>query len=161
MNPLPQLIRIDDRLIHGQVVVGWVSFLKTRSILLADDEVAANDWETELYTSCVPSELEALVLPVGEAVEYIRHHPEKMASSILLINSVNSAEQLLDLGLTCTEVNIGGVHFKEGRKQYLSYVFLSDEELKVLEHCAKQGVNFYCQDVPAGKKYKLAEMLSK
>lgn len=159
MSVLPQLIRIDDRLIHGQVVIGWVSSLKTDFILLADDEVAANEWEAELYISSVPSELEALVLPFKDAVSYIQHYPERMGRSILLINSVNSIKALLDLGLQFNDVNIGGIHFREGRKQYLPYVFLSDVEMLGLQECAGRGVHFYCQDIPAGKKHKLSELL--
>ena len=58
MNNL-QLLRIDDRLIHGQVVIGWVTHLNTKEIILCDDSVAENEWEKELYLSCVPKNIKA------------------------------------------------------------------------------------------------------
>jgi mannose/fructose/N-acetylgalactosamine-specific phosphotransferase system component IIB len=48
-----QLFRIDDRLIHGQVVIGWANYLKSNRILLCDEEIMQNGWEKELYLTCV------------------------------------------------------------------------------------------------------------
>ena len=57
-----QLFRIDDRLIHGQVVLGWAQKIGTKRIILCDEEIAGNEWERELYMSCVPEGMETLVI---------------------------------------------------------------------------------------------------
>ncbi len=66
------LFRIDDRLIHAQVVVGWEGELKPDRIVLADDLVSAEDWEKELYASAGEPDFKASVLPLGGAVEQVR-----------------------------------------------------------------------------------------
>jgi len=62
------LYRIDDRLIHGQVVVGWGQPLNARFMVLVDDLVASSDWEKELYRMAVPPEMEIFFADVGAAV---------------------------------------------------------------------------------------------
>ena len=64
-----ELFRIDDRLIHGQVVVGWGQPLDLGFIVLVDDEVASSDWEQELYRMGVPPEMEVYFHTVDEAIE--------------------------------------------------------------------------------------------
>jgi len=60
-----QLFRIDDRLIHGQVVIGWASVLNSNSIIVCDNSVYENDWEKELYLSCAPDSLKTIILDVA------------------------------------------------------------------------------------------------
>ena len=62
-----ELMRIDDRLIHGQVVVGWGQPLDIDFIVLVDDEVASSDWEQELYRMGVPPEMEVVFASVDAA----------------------------------------------------------------------------------------------
>ena len=90
-----QLFRIDDRLIHGQVVLGWAKYLDSRRIILCDGSVADNKWERELYLSCVPADLEALILNISETSEYLSNNnitlPER---TIVLVKSPGDILQL-------------------------------------------------------------------
>ena len=64
-----ELHRIDDRLIHGQVVVGWGQPLELRFLVLVDDEVAASEWEQELYRMGVPPDMRVEFVSVAQAIE--------------------------------------------------------------------------------------------
>ena len=66
------LYRIDDRLIHGQVVVGWGQPLDCTFIVLVDDEVRGSDWEQDLYRMGVPPHIEIIFASVSEAAERLR-----------------------------------------------------------------------------------------
>jgi mannose/fructose/N-acetylgalactosamine-specific phosphotransferase system component IIB len=155
-----QLFRIDDRLIHGQVVLGWAKYLDSRRIILCDALVADNTWERELYLSCVPADLEALILNIGETSEYLTNNnvtlPER---TIVLVKSPGDILQLADQGFLPSKINLGGLHFSDDRKRYLSYLFMSEEEVAQLRSLAQKGCEIICQDVPTGRRYNLEEVL--
>ncbi len=156
-----QLFRVDDRLIHGQVVIGWVSFLGSKEIILCDDSVAENDWEKELYLSIVPESIQARVLTVQELAGLLLENKEDLSKTIIIINTPAVLEQLLNLQAPINNINLGGMHFKEPRKQYLSYLYLSDEEVVSLKWIHNQGVHVFCQDVPQAKKQEIMDVLAK
>lgn len=154
-----QLFRIDDRLIHGQVILGWAKYLNSSQIILCDDEVAGNDWEVELYLSCVPADLQAQILDVHTVSRLLSNGIKDADKTIVLIKSPDVLCQLIETGYVPPHVNLGGLHFGEDRKKYLSYVFLSEQEISRFRECIEQGIEIYCQDVPNAHKYSLSELL--
>jgi len=75
------LARVDDRLIHGQVTVGWATHLKPHRILLANNEIAADDWQSEVYASSVPREIAVSILSLAESAVFLKkdeHQGEKV-----------------------------------------------------------------------------------
>ena len=154
-----QLFRIDDRLIHGQVVIGWASFLKSKKIILCDDNVYENEWEKELYLSIVPEDLESEVLSIEKTADLLKNGNGNLAEAIIIVNGPKPIELLLDMGVPLQDINIGGIHFKEGRKPYLSYLYLDDSDIQSFKNCMSKGVHFNCLDVPDGKKLKLEKIL--
>ncbi len=156
-----QLFRIDDRLIHGQVVIGWANFLNSEKVLLCDDSVAENDWEKELYLSSVPEYLTAIVLSTAQMAEIMKKETSDLSKTIVLVNSPYTVEKLVEKGSTPEEVNVGGIHYKEGRREYLPYLFLNDQEVALFKKLMAQGIEFYCQDVPSAKRIPLQKVLSR
>lgn len=154
-----QLIRIDDRLIHGQVVIGWAGYLKTRQIILCEDSVADNDWEKELYLSIVPKHIEAYVMTTKELAEYLKNPHLDLHKTIVLVNSPKVIEQLIQMGAPINKVNVGGIHFKDGRKKLLNYLYLNDDEIDSFKRCIDKGVEFDCQDIPLCKRTPLGKLI--
>ena len=159
MNDI-QLFRIDDRLIHGQVVIGWANALNSESILLCDDSVYENDWERELYLSCAPDYLKTTILDVQGTLEMIKNDKSDLSKTILLVNGPKVVESLIDGGLDIDRINIGGIHFREGRQNYLPYLYLDDNEVQSFRRCIDKGINFECLDVPTGNKVNLKTLIS-
>jgi PTS system mannose-specific IIB component/fructoselysine and glucoselysine-specific PTS system IIB component len=153
------LNRIDDRLIHGQVVVGWGQPLDIQLIVLVDDEVARSDWEQELYRMGTPPEMEVCFHSVGDAATALERYRDDPRPAILLTGDVKSMLRLVrEAGVR--EVNIGGIHHRADRKQRLRYVFLSPEEEQVLREMAEAGAVVTAQDVPASHPVALSELLA-
>ena len=155
-----ELYRIDDRLIHGQVVVGWGQPLDLRFIVLVDDEVASSDGEQELYRMGVPPEMDVYFESVDGAV---RRHAEFAADTrpgLVLTGDIETMRRLVDGVGTIRRVNLGGVHHRAGRVQRLRYVFLAPEEERALRALAARGVNVTAQDVPAARPVPLDDVLS-
>jgi len=152
------LHRIDDRLIHGQVVVGWGRPLGVGFIALVDDTVAASEWEQELYRMGVPPEMTLYFADVASAE---REHPKWDSDDrpgIVLTADIHTMARLAAKA-PITEVNLGGIHHAPGRTQRLRYVFLSPEEDLALRALAERGVKISAQDVPGGKPVELGDLL--
>ena len=153
------LHRIDDRLIHGQVVVGWGQPLDIGFIVLVDDAIAANEWEQELYRMGVPDEMEVFFHDTASAVARLAVYRGDERAGILLTGDIDTMQRLVDQGGIRT-VNLGGIHHKPGRTQRMRYVFLTDAEADSLRTLAAGGVAVTAQDVPTARAVPLPDVLS-
>lgn len=156
-----EIFRVDDRLIHGQVVVGWGQPLDVRSIVLVDDEVAASAWEQDLYRMGVPEEMDVAFASVADAIARMDQLVDDPGGvGILLTADVETMYRLVQGSPRIRRVNLGGIHHRPGRVQRLRYIFLSAEEESVLRAMAAQGVEVQAQDVPAAAPVSLGELLA-
>ena len=155
-----ELFRIDDRLIHGQVVVGWGQPLDLTFIVLVDDEVASSEWEQELYRMGVPPEMDVHFHSVGEAAEKLSAYQRDQRRGALLTGDIQTMARLIELTGTIARVNLGGIHHRTGRTQRLRYVFLAPDEEQALRSLAARGIDVSAQDVPAARPLALSEVLS-
>ncbi len=155
------LYRIDDRLIHGQVVVGWGQPLDLRFIVLVDDEVAASDWEQELYRMGVPPDMDVYFDAVETAAMKLSAYQDDDRRGLLLTGDIGTMTRLVDAtdGAIRT-VNVGGIHHRPGRTQRLRYVFLAPNEEMQLRDLAAKGLEVTAQDVPAARPVPLEEVLA-
>jgi PTS system mannose-specific IIB component/fructoselysine and glucoselysine-specific PTS system IIB component len=153
------LHRIDDRLIHGQVVVGWGQPLDIAFILLVDDEVAASEWEQELYRMGVPPEMDVHFLSVEDALTQLPRYENDPRHGILLTGDIDTMRRLIE-GANIPSINLGGIHHKAGRTQRLRYLFLSSDEENALRDIATRGVSVSAQDVPGARPIPLEDLLA-
>jgi PTS system mannose-specific IIB component/fructoselysine and glucoselysine-specific PTS system IIB component len=154
-----ELYRIDDRLIHGQVVVGWGQPLDIAFIVLVDDTVATSDWEQELYRMGVPPEMEVYFHTTAQAIEAIPRYRSDPRRGLLLTGDIATMRQLVD-GAGIAAVNVGGIHSGAGRTQRMRYVFLSLAEETALRELAGRGAVVTAQDVPGARPVSLADILA-
>jgi len=155
------LFRIDDRLIHGQVVVGWGQPLDIGFIVLVDDEVAASDWEQELYRMGVPPDMEVHFESVGSAAARLDEFRRDSRRGILLTGDIDTMRRLVAQAVGIVAVNVGGIHHREGRRQRLRYVFLSPDEESALRSLERSGVHVSAQEVPASRALPLDAVLER
>lgn len=153
------LLRVDERLIHGQVVVGWGNQLHPNRIVVVDDGLAASGWEQELYTMGLPTELVTDFVDVATARARLgqwRASPERV---VLLTRDVATMRRLGSGGtLAGDEVNIGGIHHAAGRQQVLPYVFLSQAETRELRALAREGAQVSARDLPGTRRIPLEQL---
>ena len=155
-----ELCRIDDRLIHGQVVVGWGQPMGLGFIVLVDDEVACSDWERELYRMGVPPDMDVIFETVEGAAQRIHEFEADVRRGILLTGDVHSMKRLSSLAPSLRKVNLGGIHHRVGRAQKLRYVFLAPDEERTLQEIAAKGVSITAQDVPSARPVPLPDVLA-
>jgi mannose/fructose/N-acetylgalactosamine-specific phosphotransferase system component IIB len=149
------LFRVDDRLIHGQVVLGWGTVLKPDRIVVADDRVAANEWERDLYAAAAPPDIKVSILSLSEAAAQIKAGIFDGEKLFLLVKQPKSVLTLMDLGLPVSEVNVGGIHYREGREKILENIYIDPEERSVMRELAKRGVTLDGRALPSSKAVTL------
>jgi mannose/fructose/N-acetylgalactosamine-specific phosphotransferase system component IIB len=155
------LLRIDERLIHGQVVVAWGAQLHPDRIVVVDDALAGSAWEQELYCLGLPADTTAEFASVADArarLDEWRDSPERVI--VLARDAVTMARLGRDGLLQGMEVNIGGIHHAPDRREVLPYVFLSERDEEVLRELAGEGADVSARDLPGGRRVPLAQLLS-
>ena len=153
------LVRVDDRLLHGQVVVGWGRELKPDLLVLADDDVAANDWEQDLYRTGVPEGMEVEFLSVAAGAQAIDGWANSSKRTIVLVSNIDSLVRLCEAAPAIRRVNLGGVHNQGGRHQCLRYIFLDDTETEQLRKLLDRGIEITAQVLPNARPIAIAELL--
>jgi mannose/fructose/N-acetylgalactosamine-specific phosphotransferase system component IIB len=153
------LYRIDDRLIHGQVVVGWGQPLNARFLVLVDDLVASSDWEKELYRMAVPPEMDIYFADVATAIKNHARYAGDPRPGILIAGDIQSMHRLAKGLKAIGSVNLGGIHHRAGRAEKLRYIFLTPAEEEQLRALEASGVEVTAQDVPSARAVPLSEIL--
>ena len=146
------LARVDDRLIHGQVTVGWSQQLNPHRILLANNAIAADSWQSRVYGSSVPPHIKVSILSLAAAVHHLaqpEHLPEK---TLLLTATVSEMAELAGMGAPLADINLGGLHFGAGKKEMLSQFYVDQTDLAGFTRLLATGHGLCAQMVPGGHR---------
>lgn len=152
------LYRVDDRLVHGQVVLGWGQPLGIGFIVLVDDTVAENEWEQDLYRMGVPAEIQLYFATVEEAARDAARWQADPRNGIVLTGDIRTMDAFCRLATPVARVNLGGIHQKPGRSERAPYVFLSPEEFGVLQGLESRGTTVTAQDLPTSTPIRLESL---
>ena len=131
------LTRIDDRLMHGQVVVSWIPYLKVNEVIIIDDEYANDDFMNLLIKNAAPDNVKVNVFSVDNAADYLKENDEGSRILILLKN-VEYVKTLLESKIEFKKINVGNLGGSPLRKRYYNSVHLSDDELCLLKEIASK-----------------------
>ena len=148
--PSVALVRVDNRLVHGQVLEAWLPALDAQGILVADDEAAGNMLARSAMALAIPPGVKFEVLRVQAAADALKPGGKGPAAqrTLVLLRDVRDAEALHDAGVPIPQLNLGNVHFGVGRRQVAPSVFLDRNELSALERLAAQGTKVEVRAVP-------------
>lgn len=142
---------MDDRLIHGQVSVGWAPRLCPKYIIIADDEISLSEEDSELYLLGVPFEYEGKVFSVKSAAEFLNDH--RKDSFIVVIKNLQHALELYRYGYKFEYLNIGGLHLSQGKEEINHYVFMDEKDIDCLKKIEEEGIKVFIQDLPVNTSY--------
>lgn len=144
------LVRVDNRLLHGQVLETWIPRLAVGEIVVADDEAAASPLARAAMTLCVPPEVPARIVRVAE-VPWKELAASKRAV-LVLVRDVSALGAARADGLApaiTPRVNLGNVHFSPGRRPVTPSVFLSPEEVALLRDLSAAGFEIEARAIPS------------
>jgi PTS system mannose-specific IIB component len=154
------LVRVDNRLVHGQVLEAWLPALDAHGILVADDEAAGNVLARSAMALAIPPGVGFEVLRIAAAIELLRPGGKgpQATRTLLLLRDVRDAVALHDGGVVIPQLNIGNVHFGTRRKQVSPSVFLDAGELAALEKLSQAGTQVEVRAVPSEKPRSLTDL---
>lgn len=156
------LFRVDERLIHGQVVVGWGAHLNMDRIAVVDDSLSVSAWEQELYGLGVPPSVDTVFTTVEEARRELPSWRDDDRRTVILVRDLETLGRLAEGGLLeSEEINLGGIHFAPGRERVLPYLFLSAAERDQLRTIAASGALIAARDLPGSRAVPLSDLLGK
>ncbi len=156
------LTRIDDRLIHGQVVIGWGNQIRPHRIILCSDSIAASQWQRELYMSAgsmAMYDVDISIMSEDETVDFLKNKTVQEEKVILLVESPRDVYRLIKRQAPIHTVNVGGMHYKRGKRQLANYIFVNDEDVQSFRRLLEKNIVLEGQDVPTSKKIDIAKLL--
>lgn len=153
------LVRIDDRLIHGQVVAVWVKHIRTDTIVIVDDGVAKDPFMQEVLRLAAPPGITVDVRTVQEAITTLGNDAPNRERIMVLLKSPKTARQLFDGGVRFSHLNVGGIGAGPGRKSLFRNISMSEEEKSILKSLVRDGVKVTLQTVPGEQTADFASLV--
>lgn len=139
------LIRVDDRLLHGQVICSWVPFTRADALIVASDEAAGDRLAADIIAACGCDELSVHVKSVSEAVRSLSGLSEKRV--MLVVGDLKDAMRLYEAGTRFKALNLGNIHH-EGGKRITPSIIVNKEDEEIMERFEAMGVELEIRDVP-------------
>ena len=156
-----KLIRVDERLLHGQVAIGWTSNSGANTILVANDEAQKDKVKAMALDLAKPSGVKLYIRSVAESGPIVEKFASaKKAQVLVLVRTVQDALKLIkNSNGVIKELNVGGLKFEDGKKKLNDYVAVSDQDIADLKTIQELGVNLDFRMLPRDKKLSLADLL--
>jgi mannose/fructose/N-acetylgalactosamine-specific phosphotransferase system component IIB len=155
------LLRIDDRLIHGQVAYGWTSALGVNVILVVNDEAQKDQMKAMALNLAKPNNVNLYIRGVKESGEIVEKFAGSQKSNVLVLvkNSYDALSLVKNSGGVIKEVNVGGLRYSEGKRKLTDLIAVDDQDLANFEEMEKLGVELEFRMLPRDKKKSLKDLL--
>ncbi len=146
------LLRVDDRLIHGQVQTSWISISEAKNVMVVDNEVRNDDIAKQVLKFALPVGMKLKVCNVDEAAAFWEKAIASSNNIMVLFKTIVTVYELVKKGIELKELMVGPVSYKEGAKEVIHSTYFTEEEIKAAHTLAEQGVSIYFQHTPDQKK---------
>ncbi len=153
------LARVDDRLIHGQVVIGWTRTVGGTHIVVADDETANNSMQRTLLKMATPAGVTSTILSVDDAAKQLLEQKFTGDNVILLVKGPQALVRLIEAGINLPKVNVGNIRASEGKVNLTKGVYAGPEEIQSWKKLDELGVVLEAQWLPDQAKTNLNEVI--
>ena len=152
------LIRIDDRLIHGQVVTQWIKDTNGNRILIIDDELVNNRMMQRILKAAAPPGIKVEVMTVDDAVTELKKDAAQGENIVILVKYPEVLERMLDAGISMKKIVLGGMGLTADRKKFNKNVAASEEEVACMKRIVSKGVTMEFQLVPAERAVNVEKL---
>ncbi|MEW9121358.1 MAG: PTS sugar transporter subunit IIB [Thermotaleaceae bacterium] len=147
-----KVLRVDDRLLHGQVAVAWSSYLDIDTILIGNNKLITDQTMQIAFKLAKPADVILSMKSLDGAVEVINNPKHEHRKILVVVASIAEAEYLCKRTKGIHSLMIGGQRDQGGRKKIQNTVYLDEKDMETLEEIAKQGIEITLQAVPTSKK---------
>lgn len=146
------LARIDNRLVHGQVGVTWTTSLGANLIVVVDDLVSKEPLQQQLMAVTAESSGAGVRFFTVEHTINVIHKASPNQKIFIVCKTPEEIRKLIDGGVPIKDVNVGNMHFSQGKRQISKKVYVDDKDIEDLKYVKSKGVNVFIQDVPGDQK---------
>ncbi|MBO0438425.1 PTS sugar transporter subunit IIB [Vagococcus fluvialis] len=154
-------IRVDDRLIHGQVATRWSMGLKVNRIMVIDDQVASNETEKSVLRLAAPTGINTSILPFEKAVSNIKNGNYDGQRVMLIVKSPETLLQMFEAGVNLLDINIGNMSNRPDTVQYKKSVSMTEAEKEATMKLIEEGIKVTAQMVPDDPTVGIQEFFNK
>lgn len=154
-----KLIRVDFRLLHGQVVTNWIKQVSADSVLIVDDELAKDKFMAQVFLMAAPPGIKVAIRSIENACYGFKNDVFKNKKMLILFKSIENVKRAFDLGFPIKELQIGGLGSGTNKFMISNELSLSREEAARLAELEKKGVSISLQVTPKDQKIPLKAAL--
>ena len=154
-----KFIRIDHRLLHGQVVFSWSKSLQINRILVVNDEAANDEFKKMSLELSKPQGIKLNIFTVENTLTKISKIEALSENIMMIFGNTKDARQFCESYSNVKEINYGGIIKKEGSKQFSNAIFLTENEIEDAKVLKSMGIKQFMQQVPTSKKEDLNTMI--
>ncbi|MBC8589164.1 PTS sugar transporter subunit IIB [Paratissierella segnis] len=140
------MVRVDERLIHGQIIIKWIEATKADRIIVIDNDAAFDPVLGKILRMSTPNGIKLEIYNLEDGIKVLL--TQENDDVIILAKHLWIVKKIYEGGVSIKEVNVGRIPSDEGRKKICSNVFLSDEDMDIIKYFNKEGVNVFVQIVP-------------
>ncbi len=156
-----KLVRVDDRLIHGQIVESWIPNLDIAEVVVVSDEIVADETRRAIMRFATPDEVDLKIISVKDAIKYFPEALESDINTLILFQGLKEIIQLLDGGMEINELNIGGMHYSAGKNQSIGRaIFLSAEDCAYFKDIFGRGIKIEGRGVPSDNPVDIMKVIN-
>lgn len=146
------LTRIDNRLVHGQVGVVWTKTIGANLLLVADDDAAKDTMQQSLMSVTAKSSGVGIRFFSIEQTAAVINNAAPEQKIFIICKTPKEVRRLVELGVELKDVNVGNMHFSEGKHAITKKVYVNDDDMKDLAYLSSKGINVFAQDIPGESK---------
>lgn len=142
-------VRIDNRLVHGQIIESWLPFTDARHIVVANDELAADELRQQIMSIAIPLGVEIGFVNVAAVKGHLSARKLMNRDVLVLFASCQDAKRAYESGLDFARLNLGNLHYGPGKRQVCQHIALSKEDEGCLSFLSDKGVNLDYRCIPS------------
>jgi fructoselysine and glucoselysine-specific PTS system IIB component len=143
-----KLVRVDHRLVHGQVAFSWTKYLDADCILIANDALTRNELKRSAMKLATPSGVKLVMKSVDDSITALNSGVTDKYKLMILLESVEDAYRVTEKVKFIKSINLGGMKSAANRRQISKAVHVSDEDVTLLKKMRSEGVEFEIRLVP-------------
>jgi mannose/fructose/N-acetylgalactosamine-specific phosphotransferase system component IIB len=153
------LVRVDNRLVHGQILEAWVPFLRASCIVVVDDQVASDFFRETVIRMAVPRNVEVIIKSVKEFVKKFPFHEKGGIKTIILFSTVGSVRRAFETGFRFAKLNIGNIYNDSYSIYCTPSVLLSDKDMVDVTYLRDSGVKIELRRIPREKPLNFFDVI--
>ena len=154
-----KLLRIDDRLVHGQVTFTWTPALGVDCLFVANDRVAKDEFTRMTLGLAKPAGTKLLIKTIADTISYLNDPKNKGQQLLVLVDSVKDAHALAMGVEDIRSVNFGGIRAKAGARSVSKAIALTDNDIQLIQELLAKGLELEVRQVPTDKKQSIQNLL--